>query len=145
MLVFDKEDEVVDSECSKARPDFVYHLGDLVIITEVDEGQHKGYKSCGHTKEERMATEKRRMFGIFQSYYGVPTVFVRYNPDSFRDDNGKIVKVGDMKRQEVLISWLKKIMKEKKDFTGCNVKYLFYDGYSEGDESFQKLNEEDVA
>jgi hypothetical protein len=35
-------------------------------------------------------------------------------------------------------------MKERSTFDGCNVKYLFYNGYNEADGSFEKLNEKDV-
>ena len=87
------------------------------------------------------------MFGIFQSYYGVPVVFIRYNPDNFKV-NTKLVKIPERKRQDVLIAWIKKIVKDKDQdqhmLLGCNVKYLFYDDYDEGDCSFTKINECDV-
>ena len=137
-------DKTTDTMCSKARPDFVYDFGAFVLIVEVDENQHSSYTSCGHTLEERMATERRRMFGIFQSFGGCPVIFLRYNPDSFRV-GGKLSKIGERKRQDTLILWIKKMVKMGHDFKGCNVKYLFYDDYDESCTEFEIIEEKDVV
>jgi len=142
-LVFTR-DKVVDTTCSRARPDFVYDFHTFVLIIEVDEDQHRSYTSCGHTLEERMATERRRMFGIFQSFGGSPIIFLRYNPDAFRV-GGKLSKIGDRKRQDTLIAWVKKLIKTGDQFMGCNVKYLFYDDYKEADTEFEVIEEKDVV
>ena len=96
-LVFTR-DKTVDTMCSMARPDFMYDFHTHVIVIEVDENQHSGYVSCGNTVDERMRTERRRMFGIFQTFGGSPVIFLRYNPDSFRV-GGKLSKIGQGKRQ----------------------------------------------
>lgn len=56
------------------RPDFVFDMGTYIIIIEVDEHQHafRGY-SC----------DEKRMVDIFNSYGGLPVVFIRWNPDSY--------------------------------------------------------------
>ena len=134
-LPFYKRDEVVDGDCSNYRPDFVYHLGSHVLIIEVDEHQHKSYKSCAGEDdlEGRMRTEERRMMMIFQSFEGLPVTFIRYNPDGYMGD-----KVDESKRKEVLIGWVRKLIIEKPE-EGCFVKYLFYNGYKQSDVSMQKF------
>ena len=92
-----------------------------------------------------MATERRRMFGIFQSFGGCPVIFLRYNPDSFKNIEGKRGAVNEKKRQEVLISWIKQLIKSGHTFSGCNVKFLFYDGYKESDVTFESITEDDVV
>ena len=140
-------DSIVDGMCSRARPDFVYDFGHFVLVIEVDENQHRSYSSCGNTVEERMATEKCRMVNIFQGFGGCPVVFIRYNPDSFASRDGKISKIPEKKRQETFMSWVKKVIVdgEKGVFTGCSVKYLFYDGYTESDMSFETLEATDFC
>ena len=143
-LPFYLRDEVVDKDCSSSRPDFVYHLGTHILIIEVDEYQHRSYRSCGHTKQERMNTENRRMFELYQSFEGLPVIFIRYNPDTFKDENGKIYKISEKKRQEIFSSWVKNFIRSDEKYIGCNVKYLFYDCWKESDTNFNQLTEKDV-
>ena len=134
------QDEVIDSSCSKVRPDFVYDCISHIVIIEVDEHQHKSYNNCGTTKKERQLMENKRMYNIFQSFGdGRPLVFIRYNPDSFCVD-GKLVKVSDKKRHECLLLWVKHYIKSKPDFK-LEVKYLFYD---DGYQSKISIEEKDV-
>jgi len=63
--------------CGKYRPDFLYDCGTHFIVVECDEDQHKGYdQSC----------EVIRMKNIVHSL-GMRTVFLRYNPDVYREDD----------------------------------------------------------
>jgi hypothetical protein len=54
------------------RPDFLYDCGTHFVILEVDENQHRVYE-C----------ERKRMWEIAQSL-GLPTIFIRYNPDAYK-------------------------------------------------------------
>lgn len=106
-------------ECSNGGgylPDFVYDRGSHVIILEVDEHQHSapGY-SC----------DERRMIDCFNSCGGTPVMFIRFNPDEFKE-NGINVTVDWSKRLEVL----KLFMKEYIDHphpAQIAVLRLFYD------------------
>lgn len=61
------------SVCGKYRPDIVYDCGTHFVIVEIDENQHSQYeKSCEETRMNNI------MLGL-----GLPTVFLRFNPDSY--------------------------------------------------------------
>ena len=136
-------DERGDNGCSTSRPDFVYHLGTHIVIIEVDEGQHKGYNNCGTTKAEKQDAENRRMYNLSQEFDGLPIIFIRYNPDSYRV-RGIIIKTPDQQRRDTLIRWVKKCMAEI-PINGIWVKYLFYDDYQEADTKFLQLTEKDFS
>jgi len=145
-ILFTWNDQVIDTSCTKQRPDFVFHCGSHVIIVEVDEEQHKSYKSCGNTKDEVFKTEARRMYNVGNIFVGLPVTFLRFNPDNFKDTDGKKVTIATSKRHDILIKWLKKCIKN--DFAWSSngqpklrVKYLFYDGYEESDGSFMEITE----
>jgi len=144
-LTYMYQDEVVDSTCSKKRPDFVYHCGTHIVIIEVDENQHKSYKctAYGDTKEGKMKGENIRMYEIAQSFDGLPVVFIRYNPDELKDVDQHKVKIPSSKRHLLLIKWIKTIFRmEWKQ--GIYVKYLFYDGFQESNIDFLSISEKDV-
>jgi hypothetical protein len=129
------EDSVVDSSCTRRRPDFVFHCGTHVVIVEVDEHQHKSYSNCGSTREEKIRGENRRMFEIFQSFQSlhtdsvIPVLFIRYNPDAYTIQ-GRKGKTSDKQRRETLVRWVQQSL-------GINpldsvpdplsVLYLYYD------------------
>ena len=136
------QDEVVDSSCSKVRPDFVYDCCSHIVIIEVDENQHKSYSNCGSTKEEKQFMENKRMFMIYQSFGGPNVIFIRYNPDSFRVKD-KVLKVNDNKRHECLLLWVKHFLKNKSEIP-LEVKYLFYDEYDEREQTKISIEEKDV-
>jgi len=106
------EDSVVDSSCTRRRPDFVFHCGTHVVIVEVDEHQHKSYSNCGSTREEKIRGENRRMFEIFQSFQSlhtdsvIPVLFIRYNPDAYTVQ-GRKGKTSDKQRRETLVRWVR--------------------------------------
>jgi hypothetical protein len=60
------------------RPDFLWDLGDAVVILEVDEKQHKAYAKFG---------ESAREMKLVEGCCGRPLVLIRYNPDSVRGGN----------------------------------------------------------
>jgi hypothetical protein len=72
-ILYEAYDSIVgDQGCSKKRPDFVIDAGTHKVVLEVDEYQHKkGEYNC----------EVKRMRDITQAL-GIPTLFIRYNPDS---------------------------------------------------------------
>ena len=135
------KDESPDRECTKKRPDRVYHLGTHIVIIEIDEDQHKSYKctAYGDKKEGRMKAENIRMYEISQSYDFLPCIWLRYNPDSFKDGDGKLAKFSTSKRHDLLVKWVKKCLRDV-GTKGVKVKYLFYDGFVETDSTFTDLN-----
>lgn len=65
--------------CSARRPDFLIDLITHSIIIECDEDQHFNY-SC----------ENKRMMEIFQDLGNRPLVVIRFNPDSYLNNEGQI-------------------------------------------------------
>ena len=72
-------DKVVGS--SRKRPDITIDLGSQVIVVEIDEDQHRTYK-----QEENRIVQLSKDFGFR------PVVFIRFNPDSYTDQNGIFIK-----------------------------------------------------
>lgn len=71
--------KIVDG-CSKRRPDMLLDLGEQVIIIEVDENQHIDYDcSC----------ENKRIMELSKDIDHRPLVFIRFNPDEYKDSTGK--------------------------------------------------------
>jgi hypothetical protein len=59
----------------------LFDLGDQVIIVEVDENQHKDYEcSC----------ENKRRMELSQDIGHRPLVFIRFNPDSYKNKEENI-------------------------------------------------------
>jgi hypothetical protein len=83
---FSKYDWVYDKRiqdgCSRRRPDMVLDMGEYLIIVEIDENQHEDYEcSC----------ENKRLMEISQDIGHRPIVFIRFNPDDYKDESGKNV------------------------------------------------------
>jgi len=94
--------------------------------------------------ENETKAEKIRMYEISQSYPEFPAcIWIRYNPDSFKDENKKPVKIANTKRHDILVKWVKECLKNDKT-EGVKVKYLFYDGYKETDGDFQMIERKDI-
>ena len=75
-------DKKVSLGCSSRRPDIFIDLGHQVLIIEIDENQHIGYDcSC----------ENKRLMELSQDINHRPLVFIRFNPDSYIDKNGRKV------------------------------------------------------
>jgi hypothetical protein len=78
-LVHDKR---IDDGCSLRRPDLRIECFTHTIIIECDEDRHTGY-SC----------ENKRIMEIFQDLGNRPIIFLRFNPDSYKDEeSGETVK-----------------------------------------------------
>ena len=76
--VFDKQ---IQGGCSKKRPDIFIDLFTHSIIIEVDEDQHIDY-SC----------ENKRIMELFIDLANRPIVIIRFNPDSYLDENNKKIQ-----------------------------------------------------
>jgi len=137
-------DTIIDSACSRFRPDRVYHCGTHIVVIEIDENQHKSYTNCGHTKKEKLLGEEKRMYAIGQSFDGLPCIFLRYNPDNYKDASGRNGEFSANKRQELLVKWVNKCIQGNEEILskGYRVKYLFYDGFDQADSSMKELDYE---
>lgn len=67
-------DKKIEDGCSKRRPDLMIDLLTHVIIVEIDEEQHNNYDSL---------CENMRVMQISQDNAHRPSVFIRFNPDSY--------------------------------------------------------------
>ena len=115
------DDKTIDTACNKRRPDRVYDCGIYFLVLEIDEHQHRGYdKSC----------EYARQIEILQAF-GMPVLFIRYNPDTFNDKNGIKSMILKAKRHDVLKRWVETCLesppKDNSEYLRCL--YLFYDGF----------------
>ena len=95
----------------------------IFVVLEVDENQHR---------ERACECEQARMLNITYAL-GMPTIFVRYNPDSFKDSRGRKVEMTDNKRHNILIKWLKFIMDSPPQNMDeyLRVLYICYDDFDE--------------
>lgn len=131
----DKAIDVIKECGDNYRPDVYYNALTHCVILEIDEGMHKNYNDY---------CERVRMYNIAQGL-GLPTIFIRYNPDRYKDKNGNYVDPTPMIRKEKLlemISYCKtaipKYNEEDEEEDGeengeenefIRVIYLFYDNY----------------
>lgn len=76
-------DKKVQDGCSRRRPDLLLDLGSHIIIVEIDEKKHTAYDcSC----------ENKRLMELSQDLHHRPIVFIRFNPDSYTNENGALIK-----------------------------------------------------
>lgn len=113
---------ILNGMCGKERPDRVFDIGDKILIIECDENQHR---------ERNCACEQTRMINIAQSFGGVPTYFIRWNPDDY-----------DPGVDGISMETLKTRYKELGDLVSCIIEdrvqlpnaftaalYMYYDGW----------------
>ena len=109
----------------RTRPDALLEVPTHFAVGEVDENQHRGRPEL---------CECTRMINMAQAL-GKPTLFVRYNPDSFRALGSRRKTLGPSHnaRMATLGRVLKEALEMKpEDIPGfCCVVHLFFDGYSE--------------
>ena len=125
--------ERVDWNCggkNSEEKEIVYDCGTHQIHIEVDENKHKNYCKLG---------EVNRMRNIYHNEGGIPILFIRYNPDSFIGIDGKKVNLSQARREELLIKWVKYYMENKPEYF-LSVKYLFYDGHSDGRDKYYNID-----
>lgn len=81
---FQLYDKTLPHACaSKRRPDILPDRGDRVFIIEIDEDQHRGYDST---------CEEQRVNDLFTDCGSKPMVFIRFNPDAYKNSAGITVK-----------------------------------------------------
>jgi hypothetical protein len=134
-------DKIIDGTCNLYRPDILYDCGTHIVVVECDENQHKSYnwQSCSLNRSlEHM--EEKRMYEIMIAY-GLPAIFIRWNPDSFKVDDEVVKKYNNDKRLEMLVKWVKYCFKMDVSLGEVVYKKLFYDGYKEDDMEFKKIEE----
>ena len=126
-------DSNIIENCNKHYVDRIYDCETHYVIVEIDEHAHRGYdKRC-----VVIESEKARMHNT-QFNYGLPCIFIRFNPDNFKV-GGKKQNYSMSKRLVLLVKWVEKCfkMKPKKEIEPVKSVYLFYDEFDEG---YVKIN-----
>lgn len=86
-------DKRVSDGCSKRRPDLLLHLGNQILIIEVDENQHNDYNcSC----------ENKRIMELSLDVGHIPVVFIRFNPDMYLKKKKKITSCWGLNGKGIL-------------------------------------------
>ncbi len=76
-------DKKIADGCSRRRPDILIDFGEQVLCIDIDENMHISYDcSC----------ENKRLMEISQDIGHRPLVFLRFNPDSYKNEKGKLVR-----------------------------------------------------
>lgn len=120
-------DKIPEGACSKYRPDFVIDCGKSLIILEVDENQHFSY-AC--------ECEVSRMIQLHNDFGGIPLIFIRYNPDEYKNHNGDKIKgkLKNLDRELKLTDLITRIKMQIHDenypIHPLSVYYLYYNGYN---------------
>ena len=73
-------DSIISRGCSKRRPDGLIEYELFSIIIEIDENSHKSYEDI---------CENKRLMEIYRDLDFKPLRVIRFNPDSYKDINGK--------------------------------------------------------
>ena len=76
-------DKKVQNGCSNRRPDLLLDMGSHIIIVEIDENKHNNY-DCN--------CENKRLMEISQDLNHRPIIFIRFNPDSYINNEGLLIK-----------------------------------------------------
>lgn len=91
-FVHDKPLWTGNCDCThRRRIDFRILIGNTLLAIEVDEGQHKNY-------EEDAAIRYNDLYMIHSGKW----IFIRYNPDSYKNEKGKVVNPSDSTRLPAL-------------------------------------------
>ena len=82
-IIYNKQ---IQGGCSDHRPDIFIDCLTHSVIIEVDEHQHKRGDSYSTRCEIRRVNE------LFTSLANRPIIFIRFNPDSYKNKRGKLIK-----------------------------------------------------
>jgi hypothetical protein len=128
---YDRMSEGAECTGGKERPDIAIDCGDRMIIIEIDEFQHYSYP---------IECEIVRMKNIYYSNLGIPTIFIRYNPDAYTVSYRTISTPKEFRHEDLLdaIEWAKD--NEMLEYCGSGFKigdkiyhlltyYMYYDNY----------------
>ena len=112
------EDMRIDGGCSLRRPDLKADMGSHIILMEIDENKHDSYDcSC----------DNKRTMELSRDVGHRPIVFVRFNPDSYTDDNGvKITSCWGVNKQGIMIIKKCKIKEWKNRITSLNLQIQYW-------------------
>ena len=76
-------DRKIQDGCSRYRPDLLLDMATHIIIIEIDENKHTSYDcSC----------ENKRLMSLSQDLQHRPIVLIRFNPDSYKNEKGRLIK-----------------------------------------------------
>ena len=141
------QDKVINSNCNLYRPDLSIDCSTHIVIVECDEYQHKNYnwQSCSLNRSLKHSEEKR-MYAIMQAFGGLPTIFLRWNPDTFYKNDKTNKTYSQIKRLETLKKWIEHCINLKLEDINHMVQYkqLFFDNYDETNIKFETINEESI-
>ena len=141
--IYESYDGTIDKGiCSKYRPDFVFEAINKThyVVLEVDEYQHSF-----HNKNYTEECECVRMVNISQSL-GMPTIFIRYNPDEYKLNN-KTINIKHNTRMKtlkiILNSALTKSIDDIINYGFLSYVQLFYDDFVESKIEYKTVMEFD--
>jgi hypothetical protein len=78
-----RHDKKVQDGCSRYRPDLLLDMATHILIIEIDEKKHTSYDcSC----------ENKRLMSLSQDLQHRPIVLIRFNPDSYKNEKGRLIK-----------------------------------------------------
>jgi hypothetical protein len=128
-------DEMIKGGTSQKRPDIMKEYPNYVIICEIDENQHKKYKKDNDAARiEIIKNDLKKL-----------TVFIRFNPDNYKDFNNKryqscwrVDRTDNVCKLQNAIEWESRLNKlkevfdyyDKKPPTETTIIRLFFDGYN---------------
>lgn len=104
-------------------PNFLAELPEHCVVVEIDENQHARYDKLCEVKRQQIIVEA----------LGKPTVFVRFNPSSWHDDEtGKLKKIKRIDRHDQLFLRVREFMTSSKSELFPNedrirTHFLFYE------------------
>jgi hypothetical protein len=112
----------------RKRPDIYFDLGSMALILEIDECQH-ARAFTNHSTPYACDCEFARMVAIHQ-VCGMPTVFIRFNPDEFTDRSGTRIPPHKSRFAFIAEYTLRMIrdLRASPVADGLYVAYLFYNG-----------------
>jgi len=128
-----------ESACPGAdRPDFMIRFVGCIVFVENDEHQHRGYPCrvtciCPVGAPRLCQCSQARMMDVAQAMGGEPVVWIRYNPDTYRNRAGHLVQTSRNSRHRRLLGMLEQLKaRGVEDAPGlCTVFYLYYSGIDE--------------
>ena len=130
-------DFIYDKACiNRKRPDILLDLDNFILIIEIDENQHKYYNKI---KEQNKIDEIKNFYNI----NNINVVFIRFNPDGYKNNNINIDSPWEYEGQKIYIhnvdDWNNRTGELKKRidyYINLNekindniIEYLFYDNY----------------
>jgi|SaaInlStandDraft_1057018.scaffolds.fasta_scaffold20119_2 hypothetical protein len=126
----------IGASCGSYRPDLLFDAGTHFVIIEVDENQHK---SISNNDRYGNICERVRENNIFIAL-GLPTVFIRYNPDSCKISN-KTIRITTKNRLNILLERVKFHMKNVPS-KHLSAEFLFYDDYEKRTKNYETIDVE---